>query len=378
LLSIVMKKLRRDRSPVDTCQPYYVRVDRAMEGVFAQLWFLTRGCTWDRAGSCTMCNYGTASAISAEEMVAFVRRGLESIDVPLDELYVSPSGSLLDPVEVPEAARRGIYDLVNRYPVPRFSFETRAETLTPVALAEIARMLPTKTVAVGLGVESVDPWIRRFCVNKVGDEATMGQAAMRLRRHGLEMYANVSLGTAFLSPGEAIADAARSVRWALKVGADLVLVFPLHVKSNTLLAWLFDRDEYRPPSLWSLVEVLQTVDRSLLPKVNISWYRSDYSTDPGVIASPTTCPRCAPTAMRALDTYRAHPCADTLDEIATLRCDCRERWEESTRAHPTTSLPERVLDHYERLASHFDLDEWWTENADQLRREISVQTQDRP
>ena len=71
-----------------------------------------------------MCNYEHTAVVAPDEMVAFVRRGLGFIDEPLSELYVSPLGSHLDPVEVPAQARRGILELVRDLPGERFSFES--------------------------------------------------------------------------------------------------------------------------------------------------------------------------------------------------------------------------------------------------------------
>lgn len=58
-------------------------------------------------------------------------------------------------------------------------------------------------------------------------------------RHGLGVLANISLGTAFLSPGAAIGDAERAVRWAMAIGVDACVVFPMQVREWTLLSWLW-------------------------------------------------------------------------------------------------------------------------------------------
>lgn len=362
--------IRHERPQLDSGQSHYVRLDQAMGGTFAQLWFLTRGCTWDRRGECTMCNYGQSSSVSDDAMVSFVRAGLDSIDVPLDELYVSPSGSLLDPREVPPSARRRILDLVASFPVERFSFETRPETLTPQAAAEIAAALPGKRVAAGLGLESADPWVRHFCINKHNATTDFRRAMSVLKSHGIGIYVNVGLGHAFLTPQEAIDDARASIEWSLGTGADLVLVFPMHVKSYTLLAWLHDRGLYEPPSLWALIDVLRSIHPSDLPRVNISWYRADYGTDPGVIASPTTCPYCQNEVFDRLDRFRADPSLETLESLDSVTCACRARWSKSLSADSDETREQRVYRVYELLAHEFGLEDWWKEHLADLLADL--------
>ena len=370
LLSRVMGRLRRDRSLFRPDQTFYVRIDNAMGGDFAQVWFQTRGCTWDRRGACTMCNYGQSAEIAPSDMALFVAEALDSIDVELAELYVSPSGSLLDPIEVPPAARQAIYDIVNRFPVSKFSFETRAETITPEVVDELVESMPTKRIAVGFGLESVDPWVLRFCINKAGGRDAFTRAARLLHDRGVEVYANVALGSAFLNPREAIDDAVRSVEWSLRNGADLALLFPMHIKTNTLLAWLYERGQYEPPSLWSLIEVLNTVDTELLSQLTISWYRSDYGDDSSMIASPTTCPSCETEVMESLDAFRASASSGTLGSLMSLDCGCRAEWRDQIAVRPEEGLGERVYANYTAIAESFDLEDWWATHSEEVRDQL--------
>lgn len=374
LLTKVMVHLRRDRPFLDRDQTEYVRIDRSMGGRFAQLWFLTRGCTWDRRGACTMCNYGVSRHVASDEMVEFVRAGLDSIVGPVDELYASPSGSLLDPIEVPPEARDRILALVNEFDVAKFSFETRAETISEDAVQDLIRLLPGKRIAVGFGLESANAWVLRYCINKPDQPAALRVAARLLREVGIEVYANVSLGPVFLTASESIADTVNSVEWALANGADIALVFPTQVKPFTLPAWLLERGRYRPPSLWSLIEVLNSIDASLVPRVTISWYRSDYGEDPGVIASPTTCPVCEADVLAALDRFRADPSPDSVSRFDALSCACRIEWRRSVDAQPELSLPDRVIRHYETLVREFRLEDWWIANADSVTAGVTQRT----
>ncbi len=362
-----MRLIRGETPPVPASQSFSVRLDRTAGGVFAQVWFLTRGCTWDRAGACTMCNYGHESAVASEGMVESVRLALESIPGPVDELLVSPSGNMLDPVEVPDAARRAIYRHMASFRAPKLCVETRAETVTVELVEELANAFPGRGVAVEVGLESSSPWVQHYCINKSITQESFCAATSVLTAHGMRSYANVSLGAAFLSDAEAVEDACRSVRWALLNGADLAVVFPMHVKPRTLLAWLHHRGLYHSPSLWSLVEVLNGLEPESLPRVNISWYRCDYGSSEAPLRSPTTCPRCQGRMLTLLDRYRAEPSQSTLCELNSEECECKEVWRQQIAVVPSPALPDRVLHHYECLAHYFGLSEWWTAHGEEIR-----------
>ncbi len=370
LLNQVMRLIRVGRPYLDRDKPFYVRMDRACGGDFAQVWFLTRGCTWDRGGACTMCNYGHAHPVPEDSMVESVREGLGRVPRGADELYVSPSGSLLDPLEVPPRARRLIYELVASFPCSKFSLETRAETVTPEAVDELVAAMGDRTVAVGMGLESSSPWILKFCINKKGHPTEFEAASQLLRERGVGIYANVSLGAAFLTTSEAIEDAAKTVQWALTHGADMALVFPMHIKAHTLLAWLHQQGLYQPPSLWSLVEVLARIEPEFLPRVTISWYRNDYGDGPEVIVSPSTCPRCRSRVLESLDRFRYNPTSAAVAHLVAQECECKDVWRRELEEAPERALPERVLDQYEHLARTFNLTDWWSTRQQEISAEV--------
>jgi radical SAM enzyme (TIGR01210 family) len=169
----------------------------------------------------------------------------------------------------------------------------------------------------------VDSREQRFCVNKTIDATTVRGAIDTIRSYGGSTYVNVSLGTAILNESEAIQDAATSVATALRWGADLILIFPMHVRENTLLAWLHREALYQPPSLWSFARVLDLLPEALLPRINLSWYRADYG-DRRPIASPTSCSKFEHRLLSALDAYRENPSARALRRIQMIEC-CREQ-----------------------------------------------------
>ncbi|WP_165913530.1 radical SAM protein [Marichromatium gracile] len=365
-LSRLMAKIREPRLPLPPDQPFFNRIERVPAGLYGELWFRTAGCRWDRQGGCTMCNYGQSEPPHPDAMVDAVRQALHALEQPVDELMVSPSGSLLDPAEVPEEVRRRIYALMAAHPASQLLLETRSEWVTPETADELRAIRPLECgITVEMGLESADPWVRRFCINKGGSLADFARAAGLLRERGLGIYANVCLGTAFLSSAEAIDDAVATVRWALDNGADRTVVFPVHIKSYTLLEVLSRDGSYAAPSLWSLVEVLRRLGPTLAGRVEIAWYRSYYDREGKITRSPDTCPHCRAAVIGLLDDYRASQNHGTVEMLSAYPCSCRDAWAKSL-AVPHGERADRVAAAYRSLANAFGLDDWLAANGGNL------------
>lgn len=368
-LARAMQVIRAARPVLPEEPPYFIREERVPSGRFVEIWFLTGGCRWDRAGSCTMCNYGRGPATSEAAMVDAVRRALAEVTWPADELVVSPSGSMLDEREVPAGARASILAMLADLPVKKLLFETRSETVTQPVMTELRAALGSRPATIEIGIESADPWVNCYCINKnAGDHRHALQLA---RAHGFGACANILLGAPFLSPAEAVADCVATVEWAFQAGAKEVVVFPVHAKPFTLAGLMASQGRYRPPSLWMLVETLRRLRPEVQRHTAIAWYRN-YIPELPPIAQPTSCPSCEGRVLALLDQYRATHSAEVLDTLADFDCGCRHRWLEEMAKPEKTALPDRVASACDWLAGHLGLTDWWIANRDGYVAEMAA------
>ena len=359
-LSHVALSLRQSR-PRLSAEPL-TTVNRETVGgrPFVRLWFTTAGCTHDRRGRCTMCNYGTGEPADTESMIHAAALDLSRWGCTHGTLLVSPSGSMFDEREVEPRTRRPLLTLAASTDFERILVETRPETITDAVLSESIALLPGKQLEVEIGLESSDPWILRWCVNKGLQLGQVVRALDFCTAHGVTSIVNVSLGTAFLTEAEAIVDAVGATRWAFAQGATEVVVFPLSVRGWTVLQHMYDRGRYRPVSLWSLVEVLRRLGREAAARVSISWYR-DYNADDDsssplqVLAAPTTCARCVGDVLERLDGYRDSQDFTIITDLSQHPCSCRQEWLSGLAQAPTQPLGQRVQDEYRALAIEIGL-----------------------
>ncbi|MFX0575063.1 hypothetical protein [Nocardia nepalensis] len=369
-LGAVMRAIRVGRPILPEDQPFYTRVEHVPAGNYVEIWFRTGGCTWDHAGGCTMCNYGYGNAVTSADITDAVRAALDELALPPDELMISPSGGMWDPGEVPTAALAPVYALAATAAPGRFLVETRAETVGSERLSQMRAALPGIQLGVEVGLESAFDSVLAYCVNKGSDAAAFTTAARAVHACGADMYANVSLGTAFLDRATAVHDAVNTVRWALDHGADTAVLFPLHIKPYTLLALLSDHDRYQPVSLWDLVEALYSLGPELGRRTEIAWYKSYYDTSKKISVSPSGCSTCHDRLISELDRYRATMDFGIVADLNDARCSCAPP---PALTQPPTSGPQIaacIVDHYDHLARSLGLESVWRARRPRLEPAI--------
>ena len=337
---------------------------------FVRLWFITMGCSHDRQGHCTMCNYGRGHTAAPAAVEGAVSEAIRSLATTGGTLLMSPSGSMFDDREVAPDLRRALWALARDSAFDRVLTESRAELVNERVVREARSILAGKELAIEIGLESSDPWILRHCVNKGLELDTVDRAIERSRELDVPLTVNVSLGTAFLTPAEAVDDAVATVRWALDAGATDAVVFPLLVRRWTVLGHLFEHGRHEQTSLWALVEVLMRLGPAAASRVSIAWYRNydaqltDQPSHPlSVVAAPTTCPRCETVVLRGLDDYRDSGEFATILQLDAHSCPCHDEWRRRVESPAEAPLRDRVRTDYAALAKEVLGETWWRQHG---------------
>jgi radical SAM enzyme (TIGR01210 family) len=356
--------IKRDRERFWDTHDYFIRQGRRQGLNEALIFFRTRGCRHDAKGGCTMCDYSAGPPTTAKHMVDSVERALAELSSDIDSVLVSPSGSLLDSWEVPRRAREGIFDLLARSPISRIAFETRAETLDSDVVAKCREALGGKHIRVYVGLESSDPWVSTYAINKDLDLACFRRAMSTLHGHSMTGVANVLLGAPFLDEREALEDTETTVRWALANGAEEVCLFPCHVKLWTQVHLLFQHGLYKPPSLWSMVEVLSRLGKSVGPRIELAWLTSLDAFN--VVASPEVCAQCHGKLIGGLNAFATSGRWTDLDGLWDMECQCRGDWRLSigSTVDPAARV-ERAVAAFQKIGET-SMQNWWSWHGSQV------------
>lgn len=304
-----------------------------------------------------MCNYGKGHNVSSEEILWELEVQFRKLPVNLQELIVTPTGSMLDEQEVPQELFVEILKRLEHITANTFLIETRVDTISAERLKLMKQYIHADKIYIETGVEACDDWILRNCVNKNMDREDLEQAVRIIHSENLYACANIGIGIPFLSERMSIKVAIDSVMSAFKMGFDSVVLFPYHIKPGTLSAWLWRQGLYQCCSLWALIEVLGAFPPEMLERIHISWYRNYYDDPQKIISSPDTCAACREEILELLDAYKNHPGEDTRKELLSKSCACRDAWRNKMLLQPDYVDMDRFAVIYRQLGHMFSISE---------------------
>jgi archaeosine synthase beta-subunit len=285
----------------------------------------TRGCYWADVKGCSMCGYSKDTLGRSATPSELAHQLEEALERYRDEPYVKvyTSGSFLDDREVDAESRRSIVRAFSGH-ARRFLFETLPEFATPLTLSPLRETFEGE-LEVALGLETSDPTVLARYVHKSTGPREYLEAADRIRALGLRTKAYLLLKPPYLAEAEAIDDVVRSVAEAAP-HFDALSVNPVHIQNGTVVEWLYHRGRYRPPWLWSVVEVLRR-GAELRGRTRLV----SFPTAGGLPRGPHNCRACD---ARVLSAVEEASLSQEFSPLASLDCACREEWHARCELEP--------------------------------------------
>lgn len=279
--------------------------------------FQTSGCRWN---NCTMCGYVYDSAREPLSHDDLIRQFEKAMSLCKDDEFmvkIFTSGSFLDDGEIASHTRKEILSRLGADArVKKVIGETRPEYVTKEKVGESMAVLE-KRFEVAVGLETSSDMIRTDCINKGFSFSDFIQASRIAREAGASVKAYLLLKPLFLSEGIAISDMIQSIHDTAPY-ADTISINLCNVQKGTLVDVMFEEGEYRPPWLWSAVEILRKGKEST-PDVTLM-------SDPvgaGSQHGPRNCGICDRDVAEAI---RLFSLTQNTGFFNALDCECRELW----------------------------------------------------
>ena len=268
----------------------------------------TVGCRWNR---CTMCGYASEGApATAENLMVQFNAAMKKLSGDDRVVKIYTSGSFLDPLEMPEEARAKILEDLRSRGIEKLVIESRPEYITSVRVEECLSNIKTEFA---IGLETANDLIRQKIIRKGFTFQDFCDASKTVHDLGGKVKAYLLLKPPFLSEGEAIRDAIYSAK-AAGQHADILSLNLCNIQRGTLVERLWERGEYRPPWLWSAVEVLKGVSFPII-------------CDPvgaGTRRGPHNCGECDAVITKAI---RSHDLTQDPGIFDDLDCKCKAAWQ---------------------------------------------------
>ncbi|MGP8329128.1 MAG: archaeosine biosynthesis radical SAM protein RaSEA [Methanosarcinaceae archaeon] len=284
--------------------------------------FKTSGCRWGQAGGCTMCGFVYDSAHtppSPIDIEAQLDRALRKAD-NLDEfmLKIFTSGSFFDEREIVPQVRQSILRrLADDNRILKVLAETRPEFVTDEVMRECDSIPGDTKFEIAVGLETSSDIIRKDSINKGFKFTDFVRASETAKKYGVTTKAYLMLKPPFLSEGEAINDMLQSVNDAAQY-TDTISINLCNVQRGTFVESLWQKGQYRPPWLWSIVEILK--------KTKLAHPDTVIMSDPvgaGSKRGPHNCKKCS---HDVADAIRKFSITQDTGVLGELTCDCIELW----------------------------------------------------
>ncbi|MCJ7572264.1 MAG: archaeosine biosynthesis radical SAM protein RaSEA [Candidatus Thermoplasmatota archaeon] len=280
--------------------------------------FKTRGCSWALESGCSMCGYFNDSLwsdVSDKELLQQFESALKRYK---GEKFVKifTSGSFLDDNEINPIVREKILKKLYET-AEKVSVESRPEYITNKSLEKIKKIVGLKIFEIGIGLETADDDIRENNINKGFTFNDYKKATDIMKKNNIKIKTYVLVKPPFLSEKHAINDAIRTIE-KIKNITDIVSLNPVNAQNNTLVNYLWKREQYRSPWLFSIVQIL-VEGKKILDDKRI---KCDI-VGGGSIRGAHNCGECDKNYLQAISDFSLKQDTRVFNN---LKCSCSEKW----------------------------------------------------
>ncbi|ABR54251.1 Radical SAM domain protein [Methanococcus vannielii SB] len=285
----------------------------------------TKGCKWAYdSGGCTMCSYlmdASPVEITSENLKNQFDRTIEkNLEVINNNMSIKlfTSGSFLDPFEIPIDVREYIFQKIESLGVKEVAIESRAEFVTSENMESIRKNLSCN-VEIGVGIESFNDTIRNVSINKGVSREVIKQAFKISKEYNVGIKSYILIKPLFITEKEAILDSINTANECIEIGCSRISFCPATVHTGTLIELIWKKNQYRPPFLWSILEILKEV-KSQNPDALIMCDTSGVNSKRGA-HNNITC-ECGEKIKEIFNEFTLTQKIEKLD----VDCECKKQW----------------------------------------------------
>jgi len=231
----------------------------------------TRGCSWalSEYGGCSVCGYINDSSRDLSIPIPTILSEIETLLKKIETkkriiLKIFNSGSFFDESDVPRNLRENITKLIQKYPhCSQLSVESRSEYVINYSniIEKTKKAIDPTILEVGIGLESSNNSILRDCWNKGMRVSDYDQAVDVLKNIGVKIKTYIFIKPPFLTEYEALIDSISTINHAVSQGTDSISINPCSVQNGTLAHYLYKKDRYQPPWLWSILFIVSNTKK---------------------------------------------------------------------------------------------------------------------
>jgi len=237
----------------------------------------------------------------------------------IDNITLFNGGSFLTDREIPAEFRQYVYRGIAAHPTARqLMIESRPEFVREKTLAEALDIIGEKNLMVGIGLESSDDFVRNKLLKKFIGKKSFTDSVRLMQNMGVQIFVYTFLKAPGLSERESLDDVLRTIQFLVDLGVDEIALSCAFVPPGGQLEELYKRGEFRPPWLWTILEVIKQAHNKNWP-LTVGGFE-DF---PPPIAVSQNCGSCDSEIFQFLDHYRADGAGLGQSDLS---CTCHDEW----------------------------------------------------
>ncbi|WP_026884645.1 hypothetical protein [Clostridium akagii] len=269
-------------------------------------------------GGCACCKHwrlGTAG-IKLDIPNMYINQYLYAVKLhglqPVVSLY--NEGNILNTNEVPIDELIYIIKHMSKNNVKKLIIESRPEFIDQNKLTKIKAVSGNMTIEIGIGLESVNDFVRNELFLKNMKKSEYESAVKIINENNMKSLTYVILKPAFLNEVQAIKEAIETIKYVFNAGSHAVSLEPIGVEPYTVTNLLYEDCKYIPPKLWSVLEVLKQTYQ--LGEIRIGACQ----VSPRPTTLPSNCDKCTNKVLEKFDEWNCTYDISVLNELYCSNC----------------------------------------------------------
>ena len=281
--------------------------------------FRTQGCSWALKSGCTMCGYSNDSMFTKVAEKDLQNQFNVAMQKFKEEKIVKifNSGSFFDTCEITAKTRNTILKNLSEK-TEKIIVESRPEYITNTTLAEAKKTIKNTKFEVGIGLETANDYLRKHAINKGFTFTSYKKAATLAKKNDCKVKTYILIKPPFITEQQAIKDSINTAA-NIKQYTHTISFNPMNIQRNTLVEYLWRRKYYRPPWLWSVIEILKESKKIVGANIHI---KCDISGG-GNIRGAHNCKVCDKDFLKKISEFSLNQDTKILNDF---KCSCKEHW----------------------------------------------------
>ncbi len=236
-----------------------------------------------------------------------------------DKLAIFNGGSFFPRSELPRDFQHFIYqDVASRPEISQLMVEAYPSFISEKITSEAMEMLGSTDFMVGIGFESKNDFVRNKLLKKRIGRELFEKKVRLLQNLGVQVFVYAFLKAPQLDERQALDETLSTIKYLNNLGVDEIALSCAFVPPGTYLEEMYRSDVFRPPWLWTILEIIETAQKYEWP-VSVGGFEDS----PPPVAGPHNCPNCDPEVNKLLDHYRLH---GHLTKKSQVACNCHSTW----------------------------------------------------